>query len=230
MSQIAVVVFPGSNCDRDAFHVLEETLKRPVTFHWHDEPVGNGYKLVVLPGGFSYGDYLRAGALAKISPAVASLGDFIERGGLVLGICNGFQILVEAGFLPGALVKNSSLRFQCHDVHVRVESSESPYFRGTEKGAVLRMPIAHSEGRYIADPRTIDRLEKEGRVLLRYCGPKGEIEERFNANGSTNSIAGIANEKGNVFGLMPHPERCADPLLGNSDGLAVFRSIEKYLL
>ncbi|MFH1262578.1 MAG: phosphoribosylformylglycinamidine synthase I [Pseudomonadota bacterium] len=228
MADVAVVVFPGSNCDRDAYAVFER-LKRSVTFHWHDEPIRNDYKMVVLPGGFSYGDYLRAGAMAKISPAVQSLGEFIDRGGLVLGICNGFQILVEAGFLPGALVKNSSLHFQCHDVHVKVESDKPPFLSKGTKGQVLRMPIAHSEGRYIADEATIAALEKEGRVLLRYCGPNGELSDEFNANGSTNAIAGIVNPKGNVFGLMPHPERCADELLGNTDGMTVFRSIDSYL-
>jgi phosphoribosylformylglycinamidine synthase subunit PurQ / glutaminase len=229
MSDVAVVVFPGSNCDRDAFHVFQDTLKRSVTFHWHDEPVRPDYRMVILPGGFSYGDYLRAGAMAKISPAVRSLGEYIERGGLVLGICNGFQILVEAGFLPGALVKNASLRFQCHDVHLRVETNGSPFLSKARRGEVLRMPIAHSEGRYIADEGTIAELEKGGRVLLRYCGPNGEISEAFNANGSTNSIAGITNAKGNVFGLMPHPERCSDAVLGNTDGLTVFRSIDSTL-
>lgn len=224
-----MVVFPGSNCDRDVFHVFQGILKRSVVFHWHNEPVRNQYKLVILPGGFSYGDYLRAGALAKISPAVQSLGEFIDRGGFVLGICNGFQTLVEAGFLPGALVKNSSLRFQCEDVHLRVESTDSPFFTKARKGQVLRMPIAHSEGRYVADEATIAKLEKEGKVVLRYCGPNGEIEDRFNANGSMNAIAGITNEKGNVFGLMPHPERCSEELLGNTDGLTIFRSIDAHL-
>ncbi|HLG19867.1 MAG TPA: phosphoribosylformylglycinamidine synthase subunit PurQ [Bdellovibrionota bacterium] len=225
MAKIAVVIFPGSNCDRDAFYVVKDILGKSVTYHWHDEPIRDEYKAVILPGGFSYGDYLRAGALAKISPAVSSLGPFIDRGGWVLGICNGFQTLVEAGYLPGALMKNRSLQFQCEDVHVRIESTKAPFFDDGMKGKVLRLPIAHSEGRYDADDATLGSLRTRNQIALRYVGPKGEEEDRFNANGSAAAIAGITNERGNVFGLMPHPERCSDEALGNTDGLTLLRKL-----
>jgi len=228
MADVAVVVFPGSNCDRDAYHVVKNVLGKSVTYHWHDEPIRDEYKAVILPGGFSYGDYLRAGALAKISRAVSTLPPFIDRGGLVLGICNGFQILVEAGILPGALVKNRSLQFQCEDVYVRVENVKSPFLEG-EAGEVIRLPIAHSEGRYTADSATLERLEQNHQVALRYVGPQGELEDRYNANGSDAAIAGIVNERGNVLGLMPHPERCSEEILGNTDGLKILRQLQKQI-
>ncbi len=229
MADIGVVVFPGSNCDRDAQHVFSSVMGRSAAFHWHDQSIRNQYKAVILPGGFAHGDYLRCGAMAKLSPAVQSLGEFIDRGGLVLGICNGFQVLVEAGYLPGALTKNRSLRFQCEDVFVRVESNQSPYTSAIKVGTVLRLPIAHSEGCYVTDEATLSHLEKNGQVILRYTSPTGELKDEFNANGSMNAIAALANEKGNVFGLMPHPERCSEAVLGNDDGLAIFRSMVEHL-
>ncbi len=225
MADVGVVVFPGSNCDRDAFHVLDSVLGHSVAYHWYQDPIPSSFQAVVLPGGFSYGDYLRAGALAKFSPAVESLGKLIDRGGLVLGICNGFQILVEAGFLPGAMMKNESLRFQSHDVHLRVETNRSPLLHRSKPGQVLRMPIAHAEGRYTVDADTLKKLKDDGCIALRYCGPQGEIDETFNANGSIDSIAGVTNLKGNVLGLMPHPERCAEACLSSSDGLYVLASM-----
>lgn len=229
MADVAVVVFPGSNCDRDAYHALGSVFKKTVTFHWYTDPIDPAYKLVILPGGFSYGDYLRCGAIAKISPAVESLGEYIDKGGLVLGICNGFQILVEAGYLPGALHKNRSLSFQCEDVHVAVESTSSPFLDRLPKGQVLRLPIAHSEGRYVADEKTVRELETEKRIALRYTGPRGEQEDRYNANGSVQAIAAVTNKRGNVFGLMPHPERCSEEILGNTDGRRFFESLVSHL-
>lgn len=225
MPKIAVVVFPGSNCERDAFHVLGEVMGAEVAYHWHAESVSPDYAAVVLPGGFSYGDYLRAGALAKISPAVQSLGSLIDKGRLVMGICNGFQILCEAGYLPGALTKNRSLSFQCEDVYCRIESTGSAFLKDEKKSTVLRLPIAHSEGRYVAEPGVIETLKKEDRIALRYCSPTGDVVDEWNANGSTDAIAGITNKQGNVLGLMPHPERCSEKVLGNEDGLALFKSM-----
>ena len=229
MADVGIVIFPGSNCDRDAYHVIANVLGRSVSYHWYNEPIGDQYKAVILPGGFAYGDYLRAGAMAKISPAVLSLGGFIEKGGVVLGICNGFQVLVEAGFLPGAMMKNQSLQFQCEDVYLKVESTKSRFLGQAKIGQVLRMPIAHSEGRYIVDQLTLAQLKKNDQIVLKYCSSHGEVEEKFNANGSTNSIAGVVNEKGNVMALMPHPERAAEEILGNTDGLVIFKSLEAYL-
>jgi phosphoribosylformylglycinamidine synthase subunit PurQ / glutaminase len=216
MSSVAVVVFPGSNCDRDAHHAIGSVLKADVTYHWHTDPLKSDYRAVILPGGFSYGDYLRAGALAKISPAVESLHAYVDAGKPVLGICNGFQILVEAGFLPGALSKNESLHFQSEEVVVRVASNRSPFLKDIPKGKTLRMPIAHSEGRYVADAATLAELEKNDQIALTY---------ESNVNGSMKRIAGLTNVKGNVLGLMPHPERCAEEILGNADGLAMLKSL-----
>jgi phosphoribosylformylglycinamidine synthase len=229
MSEIAIVVFPGTNCERDAYHVLKNVFHQNVSYHWHNEPIKKEFNAVILPGGFSYGDYLRAGALAKISPAVQSLGDYIDKGGMVLGICNGFQILTEAGYLPGALIKNASLRFQCEDVHVQVTSTNSLFLRDLPKGKVYRWAIAHSEGKYIADPETLRSLQKNGQIALTYCGPNGESEEKYNANGSAEMIAGITNEKGNVLGFMPHPERGSEEILHNKDGYPFFESMLKHL-
>lgn len=229
MADVGIIVFPGSNCDRDVFHVVEDVLGHSAAFHWYKDPIQDQYKAVVLPGGFSYGDYLRAGAIAKLSPAVESLDGFIEKGGHVLGICNGFQILVEAGFLPGAMMKNQSLLFQCEDVFLKVESHRSSFLSQTQPGQILRMPIAHSEGRYVVDAKTVKELEANNQIALRYCGPQGEIGEEFNANGSTANIAGVINKKGNVLGLMPHPERCSEFVMGNTDGLSIFQSLEAHL-
>jgi phosphoribosylformylglycinamidine synthase I len=219
-----VVVFPGSNCDHDVYHVLKHVLDQDVTFLWHQDESLEGSDLVILPGGFAYGDYLRAGALAALSPVMAAVKRHAEAGGLVLGICNGFQVLLEAGLLPGAMRRNASLRFQCKDVYLKTERTDLPFTRGLEEGQVLRLPIAHSEGNYEDAPAALDALEAEHRVVFRYCTADGAITEAANPNGAARNVAGICNARGNVLGLMPHPERCAESVLGNTDGLALFAS------
>jgi phosphoribosylformylglycinamidine synthase len=219
-----VVVFPGSNCDHDVYHVLKHVLEQDVTFLWHQEETLKGCELIVLPGGFAYGDYLRAGALAALSPVMAAVKRHAEAGGLVLGICNGFQVLLEAKLLPGAMRRNANLRFQCKDVYLKTERADLPFTRKLREGQVLRLPIAHAEGNYEDAPEALDRLEAERRVVFRYCTPEGEITEAANPNGAARNIAGICNAQGNVVGLMPHPERCSESVLGNTDGLAIFAS------
>jgi len=221
--KFGVVVFPGSNCDRDCFHVANDVLGAEACFLWHKDRDLAGCDVLILPGGFSYGDYLRSGAMARFSPIMEEVVAFAEGGGPVLGICNGFQVLTEAGLLPGALTRNVGLEFLCHDVHVRAEAGTgSPFFRSIDRGSVLRMPIAHNDGRFHADDETIARLEGESRVAFRYVNAEGEATDAANPNGSVHGIAGILNERGNVLGLMPHPERCAEPQLGNTDGLGLF--------
>lgn len=217
-----VVMFPGSNCDHDVYHVLKHVLQQETTFLWHQDERLSGVDLVVLPGGFSYGDYLRAGSMAALSPLMAAVRRHAEAGGLVLGICNGFQVLVEMGLLPGAMRRNRNLRFLCQDVYLRVERDDLPFTRGYRKGQVLRLPIAHAEGNYEDEPERLDALEAAGRVAFRYVSPEGELDEAWNPNGSARSIAGITNEAGNVLGMMPHPERAAEEVLGCTDGLALF--------
>ena len=214
--KFGVVVFPGSNCDHDAWYALARNLGQPAEFLWHDTPEIGDVDAVILPGGFSYGDYLRCGAIAKFSPVMAAVKRFARQGGLVLGICNGFQILVECGLLPGALIRNRGLKFICRPVELRTETTRSPFTSESEKGRILRVPIAHGEGCYYADDRTLDALEDQDRVVFRYLD---------NPNGSLRSIAGILNEQRNVMGMMPHPERASDPLMGSTDGLAVFESM-----
>ena len=218
-----VVVFPGSNCDHDCYHVLKHVLGQEVVWLWHQEDTVQGADLVVLPGGFSYGDYLRGGALAALSPVMAAVRRHAEAGGLTLGICNGFQILCEAGLLPGALRKNAGLRFECRDVLVRVERDDLPFTRGYRQGQILRYPIAHSEGNYQDSEANLDALEAAGAVAFRYVDAEGRPTSAV--NGSARAIAGIANGEGNVLGLMPHPERCAEEILGNTDGLAMFQGL-----
>ena len=220
-----VVVFPGSNCDHDVYHVLAHVLAQPVEWLWHEDDDTRGCDLVVLPGGFSYGDYLRAGAMAALSPVMAAVRRHAERGGLVLGICNGFQILLESGLLPGAMLRNRDLRFLSRDVHVRVERDDLPFTRRCEVGQVLRLPIAHAEGNYVHRERELDRLEANRQVVFRYVDPEGHVTAAGNPNGSARAIAGICNEGGNVCALMPHPERAAEEVLGNRDGLPVFHSL-----
>jgi phosphoribosylformylglycinamidine synthase len=220
-----VVVFPGSNCDHDVYHVLKHVLDQEVAFLWHEDDSLKGSDLVVLPGGFSYGDYLRAGALAALSPVMGAVKRHAEAGGLVLGICNGFQILLEAGLLPGAMRKNRNLRFQCRDVYLRCERDDTPFTWKLQKGQVLRLPIAHSEGNYEDTPEALDALEANGQVVFRYTAPDGALADEWNVNGSARAIAGVASRGGNVLGLMPHPERCAESILGNADGLLIFKSI-----
>jgi len=214
--KFAIVVFPGSNCDQDCLHVAKDLLGCEAELVWHADRDLKGADVAILPGGFAYGDYLRAGALARFSPVMETVSAFAKGGGLVLGICNGFQILVESGLLPGALLRNAGLRFICREVRLRVETTASPFTAAAEKGQVLRFPIAHGEGRYYADERTLDELAAEDRVAFRYLD---------NPNGSARDIAGILSRERNVLGLMPHPERATEPLMGSSDGLFVFQSM-----
>ncbi|MGC8971646.1 MAG: phosphoribosylformylglycinamidine synthase subunit PurQ [bacterium] len=212
-----IVVFPGTNCDRDCYYVIEDILNQPVRFIWHKENNLKGIDCVVLPGGFSYGDYLRSGAIARFSPIMSSVKEFADRGGLVIGICNGFQILTEAELLPGALGRNKGLRFICKYVNLIIERNDTPFTSEFKKGEIVRMPIAHNEGNYYIDD--LSKVEKQ--IVLKYYGE--------NPNGSLANIAGIVNEKGNVFGLMPHPERCSEKILGSEDGLRIFKSIVRSL-
>ncbi len=221
-----VVVFPGSNCDQDCYHILKQILKLETRWIWHKDPADlDDLDLMVLPGGFSYGDYLRAGAIAKFSPVMKAVVRFARKGGRVLGICNGFQILVEAGLLPGALILNQAQKFLCKTVHVRVENPDTPFTRQCREKRVLRIPIAHHQGNYFADPDTLRRLGGEGRIVFRYCDSGGELTEESNPNGSVEHIAGIVNETGNVLGMMPHPERSADPIWPDRDGQLIFKSL-----
>ena len=214
-----VIVFPGSNCDRDAYYALRDVLGYAVDYLWHDEARDLGdYGLVVVPGGFSYGDYLRPGAIARFARVMDSLRAYAERGGRVLGVCNGFQILCEAGLLPGALTRNIGLKFRCMPVHIRVENAATPFTRRYRQGEVLRLPIAHGDGRYVCDEATLQQLRANGQVIFRYCSPTGELDAAYNPNGSMEHIAGVANAGFNVLGMMPHPERACELLLGSDDG------------
>jgi phosphoribosylformylglycinamidine synthase len=226
---IAVVRFPGSNCDDDARHAFEFVLGAPVRFVWHRDTSLGRADAVVLPGGFSFGDYLRGGALAALSPVMAAVRDFAGRGGPVLGICNGWQILTEAGLLPGQLARNPSLHFLCQDVHLRVERDDLAFTRRFERGQVLRIPIAHNEGRFYVDDATLEELEGEGRVVFRYVDERGRQTPESNVNGSVNAIAGVVNDRGNVLGMMPHPERAVEPLLGSSDGAELLGGMLEHL-
>ncbi|HEX2780934.1 MAG TPA: phosphoribosylformylglycinamidine synthase subunit PurQ [Gemmatimonadaceae bacterium] len=223
--KFGIVTFPGSNCDYDAFHAVTDALGEEAAYLWHRDHDLAGADVVVLPGGFSYGDYLRAGAIARFSPIMQEVVAHAKRGGPVLAICNGFQIACEAGLLPGALLRNESLSFISETVRLRVESAETMFTEGYEKGQLLRIPIAHGEGRYTADEPTLQRLESEGRIVFRYVGSDGRVDDESNPNGSMHAIAGIINEGGNVLGMMPHPERAVDPLLGSEDGRALFESL-----
>jgi phosphoribosylformylglycinamidine synthase subunit PurQ / glutaminase len=223
--KFGVVVFPGSNCDHDTYHVISKVIGQPVDFVWHKDDDVSQYDAVILPGGFSYGDYLRCGAIARFSPVMRAVTKFARDGGLVLGICNGFQILCEAGLLPGALLRNRDLKFICEHVHVRVEQPDTPFTSDYERGQVLRLPVAHGEGNYFCDPRTLAELEDEGRVVFRYCDGDGRGTNDCNPNGSLHGIAGVCNRERNVLGLMPHPERASEDALGSHDGLALFHSM-----
>lgn len=224
-----VVRFPGSNCDEDVFNVFKNVLNLNTEYVWHIETQLKNPHLVVLPGGFSHGDYLRAGAMAKISPIVPAIQAFAKSGGLVLGICNGFQILTEIGLLPGALLKNKNQQFICDWVNLKVENTKTPFTSLYKENAVIRMPIAHGEGRYYIDEAGLQSLKKGNQILFRYCNAVGKLTEESNVNGSVDSIAGICNPSGNVLGIMPHPERCSEALLGGTDGLLLFESIQKSL-
>jgi phosphoribosylformylglycinamidine synthase subunit PurQ / glutaminase len=222
--KFAVVVFPGSNCDHDAYHVAKHVLGQHADFIWHKETSLRGADVVVLPGGFSHGDYLRTGAIARFSPVMNAVGEFARAGGPVLGICNGFQILLEAGLLPGAMLRNRDLKFHCEHVRVRVEQIDTPFTSKAAIGQILSLPIAHGEGNYFADPDTIRMLESSGRVVFRYCDAAGTPADAANPNGSIGNIAGICNDARNVVGLMPHPERACERVLGSADGLVLFES------
>jgi phosphoribosylformylglycinamidine synthase I len=223
--KFGVVVLPGSNCDHDAVHVARDVLGAEVEVLWHKETDLQGADCVIIPGGFAYGDYLRAGALAKFAPVMEPIRRHAAAEGLVFGICNGFQVLTEAGLLPGALMRNENLRFVSRDVFLRVEETDTPFTCELKRGAVLRVPIAHGEGNYFSDDATLDELERNRQVIFRYCDAEGRVMRESNPNGSARNIAGICNAARNVLGMMPHPERCAETLLGNTDGIGVFRSI-----
>ena len=223
--KFAVVVFPGSNSDRDAWHAAGTVLGEQAELVWHKDVTLGGADVVILPGGFSHGDYLRTGAIARFSPVMTAVTEFARRGGPVLGICNGFQILLESGLLPGAMLRNRDLKFHCEHVFVRVEQIDTPFTGKASKGQVLSLPIAHGEGNYFADPETLQQLEQSGRVVFRYCTSDGEITDAANPNGAAHNIAGICNESRNVVGLMPHPERACEGMLGSADGLVMFESV-----
>ena len=223
--RFGVIVFPGTWSDVDCFTVVDEVLKQPVEYVWHKETDLSGFDCLILPGGFSYGDYLRSGAIARFSPVMKSVERFAKSGGLVFGICNGFQILCESGLLPGILRKSGRLGFRCQWTHLRVENVSTPISNNAEKEQIIKVPISHGEGNYFADTETLQLIEENEQVLFRYCGPDGDMTPDTNPNGSLNNIAGIMNSEGNVMGMMPHPERCCDPLLGGVDGELIFRSL-----
>ena len=223
--KFGIVVFPGTWSDTDCYHVVDQVLREPVEYVWHEETDLSAYDCVVLPGGFSYGDHLRAGALARFSPVMKSVEKLAGAGGLVIGICNGFQILCEAGLLPGVLTRNAHLQFRCQWVNLRIERAAGSFTGAGSDGQVLRIPISHGEGNYYADTDMLDRLESRGQVAFRYCTPDGEVTEGGNPNGSARNIAGITNERGNVLGMMPHPERCCEEIVGGTDGRVIFESI-----
>lgn len=223
--KIGIVIFPGSNCDYDAYQAFRLIEGNEVVYLWHKSDDLPGCDVVILPGGFSYGDYLRSGSIARFSPIMKRVINFADNGGYVIGICNGFQILLESGLLPGAMMKNSRLRFACRDVNLRVENDGIPIFSGLKKGDLLKMPVAHCEGNYYADSATISELESNGRVAFRYVDGNGVVTAEANPNGSINGIAGIVNKAGNVMGMMPHPERACESILGSTDGLKLFESL-----
>lgn len=229
MARFSVLVFPGSNCDHDAYHAAKHVFGQDARFVWHKEDALGDTDVVIVPGGFSYGDYLRSGAIARFSPIMKDVVRFANEGGLVLGVCNGFQILCEAGLLPGALMRNASLRFACKDVHLRTENASTPFTNQAQDGQLLRVSIAHGDGNYTADEATLDRLEANHQVVFRYVDADGNPTPDANPNGSARNIAGIINEAGNVLGMMPHPERCVEAILGSDDGAVVFRSMLEHL-
>jgi len=223
--KFGVVIFPGSNCDYDTYFVLQHVLKQETVFLWHKDHDLKNVDCVILPGGFSYGDYLRSGAIAKFSPLMQELREFAAKGGLVLGICNGFQILQELGLLPGVMLRNKNLKFICQYVNIRLENNRTPFTRKGKKGQVLRIPIAHYEGNYFASPDIIQDLETREQIVFRYSDENGQTSEKANVNGSMQNIAGIINDKGNVMGMMPHPERASENILGSEDGRLIFESL-----
>jgi phosphoribosylformylglycinamidine synthase subunit PurQ / glutaminase len=223
--KFGVVVFPGSNCDHDAFYAISQVLHQPVEFIWHQSQDLLNCDAIILPGGFAYGDYLRTGAIARFSPVMKAVEKFAKAGGQVLGICNGFQILLEAGLLPGAMMRNSGLRYICRHVNIRIEQTDSPFTNASQHGQILRIPIAHNDGNYSCDEATLAELENNRQILFRYTTPDGKNDQAGNPNGSTGNIAGICNRERNVAGLMPHPERAVEAALDSEDGLVIFKSM-----
>jgi phosphoribosylformylglycinamidine synthase len=223
--RFGIVVFPGSNCDEDAFHAAKDVFGQEAEYLWHKDTDLKGSDVLILPGGFAHGDYLRTGAMARFSPIMPAVRAFAERGGPVLGICNGFQILLESGLLPGAMLRNRGLQYRCEHVYVRVEQTDTPFTGAATQGQVLRIPIGHGEGNYFAPPETLQKLEANRQVILRYTDPGGRMDDEWNPNGSVNAVAGVCNERRNVVGMMPHPERACEALLGGVDGGAIFESI-----
>jgi phosphoribosylformylglycinamidine synthase I len=223
--KFAIVVFPGSNCDHDAYHAVKHVLGQEAEFVWHKDASLAGADVVILPGGFSHGDYLRTGAIARFSPVMESVKTFAAHGGPVLGICNGFQVLLEAGMLPGAMLRNRDLKFHCEHVNICVEVVDTPFTQRCTAGQVLSIPIAHGEGNYFAEPHVVRTLEEQRRIVFRYCTAEGKLTDAANPNGSVKNIAGICNEQRNVVGLMPHPERACERTLGSADGLLLFESV-----
>lgn len=223
--KFGILVFPGSNCDHDCHYVISELLRQQASLVWHRDASLAKFDAIIIPGGFSYGDYLRTGAIARFSPVMKEVERFSLDGGIILGICNGFQILLEAGLLPGAMLRNKSLRFICRDVYIRVENNETPFTSLYREGEVLNIPIAHAEGNYYADPDTLLRLKKNRQIIFRYTTASGEILDSANPNGAMDNIAGICNERRNILGMMPHPERCSEMALENEDGKRIFQSI-----
>jgi phosphoribosylformylglycinamidine synthase subunit PurQ / glutaminase len=228
--KFGVVVFPGSNCDHDAFYALHKILNHDVNFLWHKDSDLKNSDVIILPGGFAYGDYLRAGAIARFSPIMNPVTEFAHNGGYVIGICNGFQILLEAGLLPGVLLKNITLKFVCKDVYLSIENNETNFTRGIETSKVLKIPIAHADGNYFADDDTLKVLKNNNQIIFRYSSVTGKVADEFNPNGSINNIAGIINKDGNVLGMMPHPERSCDPVLSKTDGSLIFKALINNIL
>ncbi|MFH1245185.1 MAG: phosphoribosylformylglycinamidine synthase subunit PurQ [Candidatus Omnitrophota bacterium] len=227
--KFGVVVFPGSNCDQDCFYVVKEVLGQDVRYIWHKDTCLDGLDCIILPGGFSYGDYLRTGAVARFSPVMSAVIEFANKGGLVLGICNGFQILLEAGLLPGAMLRNTNLHFICKFLYIKTEKNDTPFTNLYRQHQVLKIPIAHNEGNYYIDAAGLKELEKNRQIVFRYCGAQGVVDKETNPNGAAGNIAGIVNKAGNVLGMMPHPERSAEEALGSSDGFLIFKSIVNWL-
>lgn len=229
MYKFGVIVFPGSNCDHDCYHAVKHVLGQGCEFVWHEEEDLAGFDCIIVPGGFSYGDYLRTGAIASLSPVMKAVSAYASRGNPVIGICNGFQILVEAGLLPGALIKNSSLKFVCKWVDIRVENNDTPFTCNLSVGDVIRIPVAHGEGNYFTAVDGLESLRSGLRIVFRYCDPEGKVTPEANPNGSLDNIAGICSAEGNVLGMMPHPERCAEEMLGGNDGRLIFESVLSWL-
>jgi phosphoribosylformylglycinamidine synthase len=228
--KFGVVIFPGSNCDHDCYYAIESVIGKPVEFVWHQDTSVKGFDAIILPGGFSYGDYLRTGALAKFSPVMKAIADFARKGGLVYGICNGFQILTEAGLLPGALLRNVTMKYICRFVYLRTETTNTPYTNLLKQGELLHIPIGHGDGNYFADEGTLKQIEDNDQVVFRYADVAGRITTEANPNGSLNNIAGIVNEKRNVLGMMPHPDRSSESILGSADGKRIWESMVNALV